>query len=95
LVARIVKLRVKQNLAKAHYLASKLPRRFSGPFFNEFVATTNGTGPDETNQNLLRKKIIGGLPLARFYPELENAMLWCATEMSGREQMDAVAEVFA
>ena len=84
-----------QNLAKAHYLASKLPRRFSGPFFNEFVSTTNGAGPDEANQKLLHKKIIGGLPLARFYPELENAMLWCATEMTGREQMDAVAEVFA
>ena len=84
-----------QNLAKAHYLASKLPRRFTGPFFNEFVATTNGAGPDEINQKLLHKKIIGGLPLGRFYPELENAMLWCATEMTGREQMDAVAEVFA
>jgi glycine dehydrogenase subunit 1 len=84
-----------QNLAKAHYLASKLPRRFSGPFFNEFVSTTNGAGPDEANQRLLHKKIIGGLPLARFYPELENAMLWCATEMTGREQMDAVAEVLA
>jgi glycine dehydrogenase subunit 1 len=84
-----------QNLAKAHYLASKLPRRFAGPFFNEFVATTNGAGPDEINQKLLHKKIIGGLPLARFYPELENAMLWCATEMTGREQMDAVAEAFA
>ncbi len=84
-----------QNLAKAHYLANKLPRRFSGPFFNEFVSTTNGAGPDEANQKLLHKKIIGGLPLARFYPELENAMLWCATEMTGREQMDAVAEAFA
>src|ERR1700730_17752288 len=51
-----------QNLAKAHYLASKLPRRFSGPFFNEFFSTTNGAGPDEANQRLLHKKIIGGLP---------------------------------
>ena len=59
------------------------------------VATTNGAGPDEINQKLLHKKIIGGLPLARFYPELENSMLWCATEMTRREQMDAVAEVFA
>ncbi len=27
-----------QNLAKAHYLAGKMKPRFSGPFFNEFVA---------------------------------------------------------
>ncbi len=78
-----------QNLAKAHYLASKMKLRFSGPFFNEFVAKTNG----DANKALLKKKIIGGLPLGRFYPELADCSLWCATEMSRREQMDSVAEV--
>src|SRR5881296_3018613 len=29
-----------QNLAKAHYLAGRLTSRFNGPFFNEFVVTT-------------------------------------------------------
>jgi glycine dehydrogenase subunit 1 len=84
-----------QNLSKAHYLAGKLASRFSGPFFNEFVASTNGRPPDEINQALLEKKIIGGLPLDRYYPELKNSMLLCATEMSSREKLDAVAEVFA
>ena len=82
------------NLAKAHYLAGKLPMRFSGPFFNEFVANTNGRAGDQINESLLGKKIIGGLPLGRFYPELENCMLLCATEMNRREHMDAVAEAF-
>src|SRR5438477_4445367 len=45
-----------QNLAKAHYLAGKLPLRFSGPFFNEFVASTNGRTPEQVNDALLRKK---------------------------------------
>ena len=84
-----------QNLAKAHYLAGKLPLRFSGPFFNELVVSTNGRTPDSINERLLGKKIIGGLPLKRLYPELENAMLLCATEMTRRESMDAMAEVFA
>jgi len=83
-----------QNLAKAHYLAAKLPLRFSGPFFNEFVVSTNGRSPEELNSALLEKKIIGGLPLGRFYPELSGAMLVCATEMARREQMDALASVF-
>ncbi len=82
-----------QNLAKAHYLAGKLPLRFNGPFFNEFVATVED--PVALNEALLEKKIIGGLPLGRFYPELKNAMLLCATEMSRRPDMDAVAEAFA
>jgi glycine dehydrogenase subunit 1 len=84
-----------QNLAKAHYLAGKLPLRFSGPFFNEFVASSNGRAPDQINQTLLGKQIIGGLPLERYYPELKNTMLLCATEMSHREKLDAVAEAFA
>src|SRR5450755_3433590 len=77
-----------QNLAKAHYLASKLKPRFSGPFFNEFVSET----PGDLNKALLKKKIIGGLPLGKYYPELADCSLWCATEMSRREQMDAVGE---
>lgn len=83
-----------QNLAKAHYLAGKLPLRFSGPFFNEFVVSTRGHTPEHINAALLGSKIIGGLPLQRSYPELENAMLLCATEMSRRKQMDQVAEAF-
>ena len=84
-----------QNLAKAHYLAGKLKPRFSGRFFNEFVARVEGKSPDEANRALLKKKIIGGLPLWRFYPELADSMLLCATEMSRRADMDAVAEVLA
>jgi glycine dehydrogenase subunit 1 len=77
-----------QNLAKAHYLAGKLDRRFSGPFFNEFVVRA----PDSINKELLKKKIIGGLPLGRFYPELGDSMLLCATEMSKRVDMDVLIE---
>ena len=81
-----------QNLAKAHYLASGLSARFSGRFFNEFVVKTNGRSPEEINQRLLDHRILGGLPLGRFYPELNDTLLLCATEMSRRESMDRVKE---
>lgn len=83
-----------QNLAKAHYLGGKLKPHFNAPYFNEFVVATNGTSPDEVNAKLLEKKIIGGLSLKKYYPELGNAMLLCATEMTKRTEMDALAEVF-
>ena len=83
-----------QNLAKAHYLAGKITPRFSGRFFNEFVTKVEGQTPDQLNKSLLKKKIIGGLPLARFYPELADSVLLCATEMSKRADMDAVAQAF-
>ena len=81
-----------QNLSKSHYLGNKLKPRFSGPYFNEFVVSTNGATPDEINSKLLDRKIIGGLNLKRYYPELGNSMLLCATEMSKREHMDTLAE---
>lgn len=80
-----------QNLAKAHYLAGRLKPRFGGNFFNEFVARVGD--PEACNRSLLEKKIVGGLPLARFYPELADSVLLCATEMSRRADMDTVAEV--
>jgi glycine dehydrogenase subunit 1 len=83
-----------QNLAKAHYLASKLELEFESPFFNEFVARTNGRSPEHINDALAEQKIIGGLALERFYPELENCMLLCATEMSTRQDMDTVGAAF-
>ena len=83
-----------QNIAKAHYLGSKIKPLFSGPYFNEFAAAGKSAA-DEVNRKLLEHKIIGGLPLKKFYPELGEAVLLCATEMSKRSDMDALAEVFA
>jgi glycine dehydrogenase subunit 1 len=82
-----------QNLAKAHYLACKVPLRFSGPFFNEFVAAAENV--DAANEALLERKIVGGLTIECWYRELPDATLLCATEMSRRGDMDAVAEELA
>ena len=79
-----------QNAAKAHYLAGKLKPAFTGKFFNEFVARCGN--PEAVNKALLKKKIIGGLPLGRFYPELADSMLVCATEMTRRADMDELSE---
>ena len=43
-------------------------------------------------RGLLEKKIIGGLALEQWYPELgPGASLWCATEVTKRSEMDAAA----
>jgi glycine dehydrogenase subunit 1 len=87
-----------QNLAKADYLSSALTATgsakvlFDGaPRFHEFVVELPASA-DEVNASLLEEKIIGGLPLAKWYPELGlNASLWCATELTTRAQIDAAA----
>jgi len=86
----------RHNLAKTAYAAQQFGRKakllFSGaPRFNEFVVVT-GEDPHAVNRRLLEKKIVGGLPLRKFYPELGNAALWCCTELSTRANIDAAAE---
>ncbi len=84
-----------QNVAKSNYLQQGLNRRFKGRFFNELVVKVSGRAPEKANEELLERKIIGGLPLGRFYPELADSMLVCATEMTSRSSMDALKEVLA
>ena len=40
---------------------------------------------------LAERKIVGGLDLSKFYPELGNALLVCATEMRTDADLDAYA----
>jgi glycine dehydrogenase subunit 1 len=88
-----------QNLAKAKYTADTLGAHgqllfAATPRFHEFVLQTD-EAPEQLNSRLLEKKIIGGLDLRRWYPELGNATLWCATELTARAQIDAAAAVLA
>jgi len=89
------------NLAKADYAAKALSAQsgvrllFNGaPRFHEFVLSTVES-PTLWSQRLLDEKIVGGVDLGRWYPELGNATLWCATELITREQIDTAAKVLA
>jgi len=89
------------NLAKAAYAAETLASQpgtnllFTGaPRFHEFVLQTE-EAPEMWSERLLEKKIVGGVALSRWYPELGNATLWCATEVITREQIDTAASLLA
>ncbi len=89
------------NLAKADYAAKMLGSQpgakllFTGaPHFNEFVLQTE-EAPAAWGQRLMEKEIVGGIELKRWYPELGNATLWCATEVVPREAIDMAARVLA
>ena len=82
----------KQNLAKTAYAAQQFAKHgkllFNGaPRFNEFVVQTT-EDPYAINARILGHKIVGGLPLKKFYPELGNASLWCCTELTSRSIID-------
>jgi len=82
----------KLNRDKAEYLKAELKKAgfkisFDTPTFNEFVVEFP-EGFDQNYQELLKRKIVAGLPLATYYPELKNHCLLCVTETRTREDMD-------
>jgi len=84
------------NYDKSEYLKDALARAgfkiaFSRPTFNEFVVEFP-SGFEQTYQRLLKKKMIAGLPLAGFYPELKNHYLLCVTETITRQDIDTFIE---
>lgn len=79
-----------QSMSKAHYLAAALEDigfrlQYNRAFFHEFV--TDCPVNSEKLQKLLQENgILGGLPL-------ENGILWCATEMNTKAEIDKMAEL--
>jgi glycine dehydrogenase subunit 1 len=81
------------NLSKTEY-AKKIVSHvksckltFSSPTFNEFVLEIEGD-PEKVLREMKKEKIVGGLPLARFYPELNRHLLVTVTEMITKEEID-------
>ncbi len=86
-----------QNLAKARYAFDQLTHvpgvraPFNAPFFNEFVLQTKV--PSEVlQQRLLERNVISGLPIKKWYPDLENASLWCFTETKTKADIDSLVK---
>jgi glycine dehydrogenase subunit 1 len=85
------------NVQKARYLKEKLSALpgwspvFDGPVFNEFAVRC--PDPAGANAKLERNGIVGGYEAGRDYPELSDVLIFCATEMVTKEQMDRVAGI--
>ena len=82
------------NHDKAEYLkealtGAGLKAPFPAATFNEFVVEAPADF-HAVREALLEKKIVAGLHLAPYYPELPNHFLFCATETKSREDMDAL-----
>jgi glycine dehydrogenase subunit 1 len=84
------------NLQKAHYAAERIcavpgfELAFTSPFFNEFVIKTQ-ISTDKITTELLKDKILGGLDLGKFFPELQNHLLFCVTETKSKADIDRLA----
>ncbi|HLO65953.1 MAG TPA: aminomethyl-transferring glycine dehydrogenase subunit GcvPA [Holophaga sp.] len=89
-----------RNAAKAQFLRERLlelpdfKAPFAAPFFNEFV--TEYTGDMKALREACEKEgILPGLDLTPYAASLKNHILWCATELNTREQIEHLVEVLA
>jgi glycine dehydrogenase subunit 1 len=89
-----------QNAAKAQYLQSELIETgkfdpvFTTPFFNEFVLNYTGD-VNKLSEACMEKGILPGLPIGQYYPSMPNCMLWCATELNTKQEIDNLASLVA
>ncbi len=84
------------NYDKAEYLKNELKKNgvgipFGAPTFNEFVIRL-AKGSKSVYRQLMAKKIIAGLPLDKYYSELEDHYLICVTETSTKADMDILVK---
>lgn len=86
------------SLQKAHYAYKQLTSIkgietvFSAPFFKEFVIRLNKP-IGEINKELFADKIIGGLDLGKYYPELTGCVLLSVTENRSRQEIDRLVAI--
>ncbi len=87
------------NVERAHEAQERLVQEaglaplFSGPFFNEFVLKARGLS--QRQSRFIAEKIIPGISLARWYPELQDGLLTCVTEMNEGEEIEHLVRAFS
>ncbi len=82
------------NYDKSEYLKKELEGAgfkipFAAPTFNEFVVEFS-PGFETVYQRLFDRKLVAGLPLAPYYPEIPDHYLLCVTETKSKGDMDAL-----
>jgi glycine dehydrogenase subunit 1 len=83
--------------SRAHYAMRRIGElpgvrapMFNSYHFKEFTVRFKGKTAETVNKALLSNQIQGGLPLARSFPELGEAALYCVTEMHTKKDIDAL-----
>lgn len=80
---------------RAHHLAGAIARlpgfslAFDGPFLNEFVVKSPVPVKDLL-AGLEARGILGGVPLARWFPDLQDAFMVAVTELNTPEALEAL-----
>ena len=86
-----------QNIQKAHYVKEKI-NKIPGyvvlnkkPTYNEFIIECPNV--DSLIKECKNRNLLPPLPLLKYYPEMNNAVLVCVTESNSRESIESFLNV--
>jgi glycine dehydrogenase subunit 1 len=88
-------------LRKAHYAAElimareRFERRFTAPTFKEFVVRDRDGKVAELLGEAFQAGLLAGVPLGRWYPDLDDCFLVAVTEKRSKSEIDLLADVLA
>ena len=86
------------SLQKAHYAAERLAAQerfelpFAAPYFKEFVVRDRQNQVTPLLADAVAAGYLAGLPLGRWYPELQDCFLVAVTEQRTRAEIDGLAD---
>jgi glycine dehydrogenase subunit 1 len=89
------------SLRKAHYAAQRLANvdglslRFDQPTFKEFVIRSKSGNVEQLLSAASDDGFYAGVPLGRWYPQLDDCFLVAVTEKRTKEEIDRLAAVLA
>ncbi|MFO7800846.1 MAG: aminomethyl-transferring glycine dehydrogenase subunit GcvPA [Desulfovermiculus sp.] len=83
--------RDKAEYAKQGLLNAGCSLPFAAPGFNEFVVKLPRDA-EEVFARCTQRGIVPGLPLGRYYPDLTEHMLVCATETKSKQDLDTLVK---
>lgn len=88
------------NLKRREYMLNKITaeteavKAFSAPSYNEFTILL----PQNANkvaEKMAEKGILAGIPLSKYFPELDNALTVAVTELNSYEEIDRYVKTLA
>lgn len=84
------------NYRRARYARERLAAAgreplFSGPVFNEFAVHA----PKDAARRIADAGLAGGFSLARDYPEFDDGLLLCVTELHDKDRIDALVQALS
>jgi glycine dehydrogenase subunit 1 len=88
-----------RNARKAHYALRRLCDEagakpvFSAPFFNEFAIRLPNAR--RRHERAVQHGVLAGVPLGDWYPDLDDALLLCSTEIHTAQDVDRLVEALA